>query len=58
MKNTEKLIAEAIDHLTQCSYTHNRLLGETPSRLALIFGEKKVEIMEKNFSNRLTIAQK
>lgn len=56
IKNNE--IQEAIDFLTQCSYTHNRNLGETPSRLALIFGVKKVEIMEKNFQNTLTIAQK
>jgi hypothetical protein len=54
----QKEIKDAIDHLTQCSYTHNRNLGETPSRLALIFGVKKVEIMEKNFQNTLTITQK
>ena len=57
MKN-EKLITKAIDHLTQCSYTHNRLLGKTPKRLALIFGAKKVEVMEKNFATHLTIKQK
>jgi hypothetical protein len=51
-------IQEAIDFLTQANYNHNRKLGETPKRLALIFGKGKVEIMEKNFSNRLTIAQK
>lgn len=58
MKNTEKLIQDSIDFLTQANYNHNRNLGETPKRLALVFGKEKVEIMEKNFSKGLTIAQK
>jgi hypothetical protein len=51
-------IQKAIDFLTQANYSHNRKLGETPERLALVFGKEKVEIMEKNFSKDLTIAQK
>ena len=51
-------IQNAIDFLTQANYNHNRKLGETPERLALVYGEKKVQIMENNFQNRLTIAQK
>jgi len=51
-------IQNAIDFLTQANYNHNRELGETPERLALVYGEKKVQIMENNFQNRLTIAQK
>lgn len=51
-------IQNAIDFLTQANYNHNRKLGETPKRLALVYGEKKVQIMEKNFSKGLTIAQK
>jgi len=51
-------IQNAIDFLTQANYNHNRKLGETPKRLALIFGKEKVQIMEKTFQNRLTIAQK
>lgn len=51
-------IQEAIDFLTQANYNHNRKLGETPKRLALIFGKEKVQIMEKNFSKDLTITQK
>ena len=58
MKNTTKLIQDSIDFLTQANYNHNRKLGETAERLALVFGKEKVEIMEKNFSKDLTIAQK
>tara|TARA_E500000318_G_scaffold62241_1_gene57638 strand:- start:499 stop:675 length:177 start_codon:yes stop_codon:yes gene_type:complete len=58
MKNTAKLIQDSIDFLTQANYNHNRKLGETAERLALVFGKEKVEIMEKNFSKSLTIEQK
>jgi hypothetical protein len=58
MKNTTKLIQDSIDFLTQANYNHNRKLGETPKRLALVFGKEKVQIMEKNFSKSLTTAQK
>lgn len=58
MKDTNKLIQDSIDFLTQASYNHNRKLGETPERLVLIFGQKKVSIMEKNFRNYLTTTQK
>lgn len=51
-------IQEAIDFLTQANYNQNRKLGETPKRLALVYGEKKVALMEKNFSKGLTITQK
>ena len=55
---TNKEIEKVIDHLTQASYNANRNLGESPKRLALVFGEKKVNLMEKNFQKRLTITQK
>jgi len=53
-----KEIELVIDHLTQANYNANRNLGESPKRLALVFGEKKVNLMEKKFQKRLTIAQK
>ena len=56
MDNTE--IQKAIDHLTQASYNANRNLGESPERLALIFGWTKVALMETKFQKRLTIAKK
>jgi len=56
IKNND--IQDAIDFLTQANYNHNRKLGETPKRLALVYGEKKVKIMEKSFQDRLTIEQK
>ncbi len=56
MEDTE--IQEVIDHLTQASYNANRNLGESPERLALVFGKKEVALMEAKFQKRLTIAQK
>jgi len=60
MKNTDKLIAEVVDHLTYSSYAHNRKLNPEiePSRWGLIYGAKKVELMEKMFVNTLTAKQK
>jgi hypothetical protein len=60
MKNTDKLIAEAIDHLTYSSYAHNRELSPEiePTRWGLIYGAKKVELMEKMFVKSLTAKQK
>ena len=56
MENKE--IEMVIDHLTQASYNANRNLGESPERLALIFGKKEVALMETKVQKRLTIAQK
>ncbi len=56
MEDTE--IKMVIDHLTQASYNANRNLGESPERLALVFGKKEVALMEAKFQKRLTIAQK
>ena len=56
MENKE--IEMVIDHLTQASYKANRNLGESPERLALVFGKKEVALMEAKFQKRLTIAQK
>ena len=56
MEDTE--IQKVIDHLTQASYNANRNLGESPERLALIFGKKEVALMETKFQKCLTIAQK
>jgi len=56
MENKE--IEMVIDHLTQASYNANRNLGESPERLALVFGKKEVALMEAKFKKRLTIAQK
>jgi hypothetical protein len=56
MENKE--IEKVIDHLTQASYNANRNLGESPERLALVFGKKEVALMETKFQKRLTIAQK
>ena len=53
-----KEIELVIDYLTQASYNANRNLGESPERLALVFGKKEVTLMEKKFQKRLTIAQK
>ena len=60
MKNTDKLIAEAIDHLTYSSYAHNRGLSPEiePARWGLIYGEEKVNLMEKIFVKSLTAKQK
>ena len=55
---TMKEIKNAIDFLTQANYNANRERGESPRRLALVFGKEKVAIMEKTFQNRLTITQK
>jgi hypothetical protein len=56
MENKE--IEMVIDHLTQASYNANRNLGESPERLALVFGKKEVALMEAKFQKRLTVAQK
>ena len=56
MENKE--IQDAIDFLTQANYNANRERGESPRRLALVYWEKKVQIMEKNFSKGFTIEQK
>ena len=56
MEDTE--IQKVIDHLTQASYKANRNLGESPERLALIFGKKEVALMEAKLQKRLTTAQK
>ena len=56
MQNKE--IEMVIDHLTQASYNANRNLGESPERLALVFGKKEVALMEAKFQKRLTVAQK
>jgi 3-polyprenyl-4-hydroxybenzoate decarboxylase len=53
-----KEIEMVIDHLTQASYNANRNLGESPERLALVFGKKEVALMETKFQKCLTIAQK
>ena len=60
MKNTDKLIAEAIDHLTYSSYVHNRELSPEiePVRWGVIYGEEKVNLMEKIFVKSLTAKQK
>ena len=55
---TNNEIEKVIDHLTQANYNHNRNLGESPERLALVFGKKEVALMETKFQKRLTIAQK
>ena len=49
-----KEIEMVIDHLTQSNYNHNRNLGESPERLALVFGKKKVALMEDKFQNKMT----
>ena len=54
----DKELNQIIGHLTQSSYDHNRSLGESPERLALVFGKKEVALMEAKFQKRLTIAQK
>ena len=56
MENKE--IEMVIDHLTQASYNANRNLGESPERLALVFGKKEVALMEAKFQKRLPVAQK
>ncbi len=52
MEDTE--IKMVIDHLTQASYNANRNLGESPERLALVFGKKEVALMEDNFQDKMT----
>lgn len=56
MKQNE--IQNAIDFLTQANYNANRERGESPRRLALVFGKEKVAIMENNFQNNLAIEKK
>jgi hypothetical protein len=51
-------IKNAIDFLTQANYNANRERGESPRRLALVFGKEKVVIMENNFQNNLAIEKK
>lgn len=58
MENKE--IQDVIDHLTQASYnTQRKLYPAIPAKnWGAIYGRKKVNLLEKNFQNRLTIAQK
>ena len=56
MNNKE--IDLVIDFLTQSNYNHNRKLGVTPEKFALLYGEKKVSLMEKSFEKVLTTTQK
>jgi len=58
MNNQE--IQHAIDHLTQASYnTQRKLYPAIPAKnWGAIYGRKKVDLLEKNFQNRLTLAQK
>lgn len=58
MENKE--IQDVIDHLTQASYNEQRkLYPAIPAKnWGAIYGRKKVDLLEKNFQNRLTLAQK
>jgi hypothetical protein len=53
-------IQEVIDHLTQANYNQQRLLfPHIPAKnWGLVYGEKKVALMEKSFQKVLTITQK
>ena len=51
---TNNEIEKVIDHLTQASYNANRNLGESPERLALVFGKKEVALMEDKFQAKMT----
>ena len=57
---TNKEIDSVIDHLTQASYNQQRLLfPHIPTKnWGLVYGEKKVTLMEKSFQKVLTTAQK
>lgn len=60
MKDTNTLIQDAIDHLTQVSYnTQRKLYPAIPAKnWGAIYGRKEQKILEINFQNQLTIAQK
>jgi hypothetical protein len=60
MKDTNTLIQDAIDHLTQASYnTQRKLYPAIPAKnWGAIYGRKEQKILEINFQNQLTIAQK
>ena len=53
-------IQDAIDHLTQASYnTQRKLYPAIPAKnWGAIYGRKEQKILENNFQNQLTIAQK
>ena len=58
MNNQE--INQVIDHLTQASYnTQRKLYPAIPAKnWGAIYGSKEQKILEINFQNQLTIAQK
>lgn len=58
MENKE--IQDVIDHLTQASYNQQRkLYPAIPAKnWGAIYGRTEQKILENNFQNRLTIAQK
>jgi hypothetical protein len=58
MKKATDLIPEAVDFLTQMNYNHNRKLGVSAKKFGLLYGDKKVAIMEKNFKKMLTIKKR
>lgn len=58
MKKAEDLLPEAVDFLTQMNYNHNRKLGVSAKKFGLLYGYKKVAIMEKNFKKTLTIKKR
>lgn len=59
MKDTNKLITEAIDHLMLTSYATQRRQNPQikPENWALVYGEKQQKTLEKAYQ-ALTIAQK
>jgi len=60
MKITKELTDKVIDHLTQASYnTQRKLYPAIPAKnWGAIYGRKEQKILEINFQNQLTIAQK
>ena len=60
MKITKELTDKVIDHLTQASYnTQRKLYPAIPAKnWGAIYGRKEQKILENNFQNQLTIAQK
>lgn len=60
MKITKELTDKVIDHLTQASYnTQRKLYPAIPAKnWGAIYGRKEQKILEVNFQNQLTIAQK
>ena len=58
IKNNE--IQEAVDFLTQSNYNHNRKANPdiAAERWEKVYGERIAKLLEINFQNRLTIAQK